>query len=136
VKLEKIEKNFVYISGIDIVDGTPVLDIKPYLNYVESIPDAVSGWVQNKAEYDIEVIFPDQAQAKLDKITKEHPEYNFKELVVSTLKLDPRPTVYKGYESEKNSPYRQSHAVRIIQYDVHFEFISKQQIQVVDIINL
>lgn len=136
VKLDKIESPYVYISGIDIVDGTPVLDIKPYLSYVESLPEAVSGWAQDKAAKIIEVDFKDEVVTKLNQIQKRYPEYQFKDLVVSTLKLDPRPTVYKGYESEKNSPYRQTHAVRIIQYDVHFEFISKDQVQVIDIIDL
>lgn len=136
VKLEKIENNYVYISGIDLVDGTPVLDIKPYLNYVEAIPDAVSGWAQQKKDKDIEVSYTEPALPKLNAISQKHPEYNFKDLVESTLKLDPRPTVYKGYEEDKNSPYRQKHAVRIIQYDIHFEFISKQHVQVIDIVNL
>lgn len=134
VKLERIEKGYVYISGIDIVDGTPILDIKPYLNYVESVPDAVSGWVQAKVDSDIQVDFPDSFEGALAAIQKKYP--HFKDLVVGTLKLDPRPVVYKGYEAEKNSPYRQIHAVRIIQYDIHFEFISKDQIKVVDIIDL
>ena len=134
VKLERIQDGYIYISGIDIVDGTPVLDVKPYLSYVESIPDAVSGWVQKKVDSDIQVYFPTKLEDKISIIQKKHP--SFKDLVVSTLKLDPRPTVYKGYEAEKNSPYRQNHAVRIIQYDIHFEFISKEQIQVIDIIDL
>ncbi|OYZ13431.1 MAG: tRNA (N6-threonylcarbamoyladenosine(37)-N6)-methyltransferase TrmO [Bdellovibrio sp. 28-41-41] len=134
VKLDRIQDGYIYISGIDIVDGTPVFDVKPYLSYVESVPDAVSGWVQAKVDGDIAVIFPESLEVKMTAIQKRHP--SFKDLVVSTLKLDPRPTVYKGYESEKNSPYRQKHAVRIIQYDIHFEFISKEQIQVIDIIDL
>ncbi len=136
VKLERIEAPYVYVSGIDIVDGTPVIDIKPYIGYVESIPDAVSGWVQEKVDLAIEVKFLAVALEKLEVIHKLRPDYKIEELIVSTLKLDPRPTVYKGYESEKNSPYRQSHAVRIINYDIHFEFISKDQIQVIDIIDL
>lgn len=134
VKLDRIQDGYIYISGIDIVDGTPVIDVKPYLSYVESIPDAVSGWVQKKVDGDIEVLFPPHLENKMSVIERMHP--NFTDLVVSTLKLDPRPTVYKGYEAEKNSPYRQNHAVRIIQYDIHFEFISKGQIQVIDIIDL
>lgn len=134
LKLERIHDGYIYISGIDIVDGTPILDIKPYLSYVESIPDATCGWAQKKVDVDIEVKFPPSLEDKMAKIEITHPK--FKDLVVSTLKLDPRPTVYKGYELQKNSPYRQHHAVRIIQYDIHFEFISKEQIQVIDIIDL
>lgn len=136
VKLERIEDGYVYISGIDIVDGTPVFDIKPYLSYVEALTNAVSGWVQTTTDSDIQVEFPDALENKITSIQKKHPETQFRDLVVRTLKLDPRPTVYKGYEAQKNSPYRQTHAVRIIQYDIHFEFISKDHIQVIDIIDL
>lgn len=136
VKLEKIEPPYIYISGIDIIEGTPIWDIKPYLSSVEAIPAAMSGWTQEKQDAEIEVVFLEAPLLKIEIIKKNNPEYNFENLIISTLKLDPRPTVYKGYESEKNSPYRQTHAVRIIQYDIHFEFISKHQIQVLDIIDL
>ena len=85
VKLEKIESPYVYISGIDIVDGTPVMDIKPYLSYVESVPNAESGWVQSKTDLEIEVAFQDKTLKKLNAIKVKHPEYNFEDLVVNTL---------------------------------------------------
>lgn len=136
VKLEKIEAPYLYISGIDIVNGTPVYDIKPYLSYVESLPDAQTGWVQEKKDPEVEIIFSELILKKLREIDCQHPEYKLQELIIGTLKLDPRPTVYKGYETEKNSPYRQTHAVRIIAFDIHFEFISKHQVQVIDIVDL
>lgn len=40
VKLAKIEGRCVWITGHDLLDGTPILDIKPYLPYVEALPDA------------------------------------------------------------------------------------------------
>ena len=46
VKLERIEGRVLHICGHDMLDGTPVLDIKPYIPYADSIPDASSGWLE------------------------------------------------------------------------------------------
>ncbi len=52
-KLEKIDKNELYFSGVDMVSGTPILDIKPY-HHLESIPMTPSvkypEWIKNEAE--------------------------------------------------------------------------------------
>lgn len=45
VKLKKIEGNKLYISQVDILDGTPLLDIKPYFRQFDNRPRAVSGWL-------------------------------------------------------------------------------------------
>ena len=57
VKLEKIEGLKIFISESDILDGSPVLDIKPYLPYSDSFPDAATGWVNKNIEEIYEVIF-------------------------------------------------------------------------------
>src|SRR4051812_12236661 len=46
VKLERIEGRVLHVCGLDILDGTPVLDIKPYVPYVDALPDAGSGWLR------------------------------------------------------------------------------------------
>lgn len=45
VALERIEENILHVSGLDLLDGTPILDIKPYIPAFDSIPDATTGWV-------------------------------------------------------------------------------------------
>ncbi|MFA7694926.1 MAG: tRNA (N6-threonylcarbamoyladenosine(37)-N6)-methyltransferase TrmO [Methanoregula sp.] len=45
VALDKIEAGILHVRGLDLLDGTPVLDIKPYIPAFDSIPDAVPGWV-------------------------------------------------------------------------------------------
>jgi len=45
VRLLKIEKRTLYIEGLDMLDGTPVLDIKPYLPYADNIEGATHGWL-------------------------------------------------------------------------------------------
>ena len=50
VELLKIEENILYISGIDAFDHTPLLDIKPYVNQLDTKPDANYGWVHKMDE--------------------------------------------------------------------------------------
>ncbi len=46
VRLQRIEGRIIHISGHDMLDGTPVLDIKPYLPYADAYPQASTGWVE------------------------------------------------------------------------------------------
>jgi len=50
VRVKGIDNNRVYTSGLDVFDGTPLLDIKPYINDLDSKCDANNGWVQNMNE--------------------------------------------------------------------------------------
>jgi tRNA-Thr(GGU) m(6)t(6)A37 methyltransferase TsaA len=48
VKLVRVEGNTLYVVGLDCLDGTPLLDIKPYFASTDSVPDAVVGWHRNR----------------------------------------------------------------------------------------
>lgn len=48
VKLEKRENTILYVSEIDILDNTPLIDIKPYIPMFDSRPEANNGWVESK----------------------------------------------------------------------------------------
>jgi len=50
VRLTKIEKNILYIQDLDIVDGTPLLDIKPYIPKFDNRRTSKIGWLNNKIE--------------------------------------------------------------------------------------
>ncbi len=50
VQLESIKKNILHISGIDMADGTPVLDIKPYIPGLNPTEDVRIGWLTNKVK--------------------------------------------------------------------------------------
>jgi len=52
VKLIKIEKNHIYISGIDAFDGTSIIDIKPYIKDLDSKKDANYGWLDGEENQD------------------------------------------------------------------------------------
>lgn len=46
VRIKRIEGDRFYFSEVDVLDGTPVLDIKPYVKQFDSRPDATSGWIE------------------------------------------------------------------------------------------
>ncbi len=50
VRLENIIDNRLYINGVDMVNNTPLLDIKPYLSNIDSRPNTTNGWVADKFE--------------------------------------------------------------------------------------
>ena len=88
VRLEKVDIDpklgpVLYVSGVDLMDGTPIYDIKPYITYTDSHPDAVSGFASTPAEYLLEVDFPDNLLQKV-------PE-NQRESLIEVLAHDPRP---------------------------------------------
>ena len=88
VRLEKVDIDpklgpVLYVSGVDLMDGTPIYDIKPYITYTDSHPDAVSGFASTPAEYLLEVDFPDNLLQKM-------PESQ-RESLIEVLAHDPRP---------------------------------------------
>lgn len=59
VRLKKIEGNKIYIEGVDILNGTPLLDIKPFFSKFDNRLEARSGWLDNKKKEDIITIRSD-----------------------------------------------------------------------------
>jgi tRNA (Thr-GGU) A37 N-methylase len=47
-----VEDGVIHILGCDLIDGTPVLDIKPYVPYCDAFPDSKAGWVDELDERD------------------------------------------------------------------------------------
>ena len=92
MKLEKIEirprgKILLHVAGLDLLDGTPVLDIKPYLPYTDSIPDAIGGFAPDAPpEAPLTVDFSPEAQQTLEKFPAE-----FAALCRKVVSADPRP---------------------------------------------
>ena len=50
VRLKKIEKNIITVQGIDVLDGTPLLDLKPYIAAFDEVRKSSSGWMQSSEE--------------------------------------------------------------------------------------
>ena len=95
VKLEKVEIDpklgpVLHVSGADLMDGTPIYDIKPYIAYTDSHPEAISGFASKPAEYLLEVDFPDTLLQKVN------PE--LRESLIEVLAHDPRPQYHDDPE--------------------------------------
>ncbi|MCB9025086.1 MAG: tRNA (N6-threonylcarbamoyladenosine(37)-N6)-methyltransferase TrmO [Bdellovibrionaceae bacterium] len=130
VEIDNVEGGGIWVRGIDLIEGTPVLDIKPYIPSVEAQPEAHAGWVQDLAENDIQLEWTAEAENNLIQLG----QANLKLLIEETLQLDPRPRVYKGYEGKK-SKYRDEHIVKFYQFDVYFNFKASNLISVNKIID-
>lgn len=133
VELIKVEKDTLILAGADLIDGTPVLDIKPYLPHIESKPLAKAGWSGSNEKREVQVEFSGEAAETLAAWQEKMPEVDLKNHIQDVLSLDPRPLVYKGYEGQKG-PYRQEHRVRLYDGDVHFEFMSPELVRVQKIV--
>ena len=116
VKLEKIyldEKRgpVLVVSGADILDGTPIYDIKPYLPYTDSHPDARGGFGEEHKEDGIMVVFPREQKLKL-------PEDVFNR-VLDVLKQDPR----AAYNKKPDYVYGMSFAGFDIRFTVQDDIL-------------
>lgn len=132
VELVEIKNNVLILAGADLVDGTPILDIKPYLPQIESRPDARSGWTDQVDKEEIRVEFTPETLEILQKWMTKSDRTELREVIIDVLKQDPRPVVYRGFE-QTESPYRNKHAFRLYDGDIHFEFTSSTEVLVFDI---
>ena len=85
------------VSGADILDGTPVYDIKPYLSYTDSHPEATGGWTDSLDIPELSVCFSDDIAVKLETIFSSAQIEALREVLAQ----DPRP----GYQDEPNRRY-------------------------------
>ena len=89
VKLLGVEKTadcgtVLHIGGADLMDGTPIFDIKPYIPYSDAHPDAAGGFTDTAGDFLLQVVFPEELLQKL-------PE-NKRDAAIGVLSHDPRPS--------------------------------------------
>ncbi len=117
VKTEKIITNGadvrLELSGVDLLDGTPVLDIKPYLPYADKIADATGGFASDAPEQRLAVEFTPEAHTVGERLAA-GPHPDILDLIEQMLILDPRPA-YSG-DSDPGRMY----GFRIYDVDVHW----------------
>ncbi len=100
------------VGGVDLVDGTPILDIKPYLPWAESLPGAEGGFASEEPEL-MQVEFSAASQAQLQALN--NPPAQLELLITQVLSQDPRPAYQKGKQSER------VFGVRLYDYNVRWQ---------------
>lgn len=121
VRIERIELSLtegpvIHVLGADLMNGTPIYDIKPYVTYADCHPDARSGFVDERRWQELAVAFPLHLQALIK------PESL--EALTRVLALDPRPQYQDNPEKVYGMPYEG--------YDIRFT-VADGTLTVVDI---
>jgi len=102
VKIEEIKHNekdgdIIIVSGADLMDKTPIYDIKPYLPYVDSRPEASNGFALNQKEGTLDVVIPDEMRMQFPTEKQQG--------LIDTLAQDPRPQ----YQDDPDRLYTMSY---------------------------
>ncbi|MFI3245141.1 MAG: tRNA (N6-threonylcarbamoyladenosine(37)-N6)-methyltransferase TrmO [Ferrimonas sp.] len=101
VKLQRVyqqdKQQIIEVSGLDLLDGTPIFDIKPYIPYSDAILDAQGGYANEAPPAMAMKILP-QAQQQWQQAQQRYPE--FAELAAQVLAQDPRPAYQRQPERE------------------------------------
>lgn len=88
------------VEGADLLDGTPIVDIKPYIPYSDSLPEATSQMAQEQDQQMLAVDFSKQAQEQLTQL--DLTQYvQLKTLIIQVLEQDPRPAYKKSKADSK-----------------------------------
>jgi len=139
VKLERVDWDAphgieIHISGVDILDQSPVLDIKPYLPYADAIPNASSGWADEPIVR-TPVVFSSQSENAISERVKQGYT-NLKKLIEEMLTLDPRPAFQKRrFPPQNDEAQGKKFAFLLLDFDIKWE-IRNHQFHVLDVIDL
>ncbi|MDP2564602.1 tRNA (N6-threonylcarbamoyladenosine(37)-N6)-methyltransferase TrmO [Pseudoalteromonas marina] len=116
VKLEGIEyKNgqlSLLLAGIDLLDGTPIIDIKPYLPYSDAMLDASAGFADTRPETQMSVEFTPEVTLFIEQQTQ-YPD--LLDFISNVLKQDPRPAYKKQKDGE------QSYGMTLYDYNIRWQ---------------
>lgn len=128
LEIKKVKNELrLYIQGADILDGTPIVDIKPYLAYADAIPDAVSGYAPDAPQI-LQVVWSEEASIQKQKLLNENicTEQIFQELE-QVLAQNPKP----AYHDDTQRVYGLSFS----NLNVKFQ-ISEQSVKIIDMCSL
>ena len=88
------------VEGADLLDGTPIVDIKPYIPYSDCLPNATSTMAQEQDEQELEVNFSEHAENQMNLLDLSR-YVKLKELITQVLQQDPRPAYKKAKADSK-----------------------------------
>ncbi|MGP9435709.1 tRNA (N6-threonylcarbamoyladenosine(37)-N6)-methyltransferase TrmO [Ewingella sp. AOP8-B2-18] len=103
------------LGSLDLVDGTPIVDIKPYLPFAESHPEARAGFAQSAPVATMPVTFSASSEQQLLLNSVKYP--HLRRFITQVLGQDPRPAYRKGEEVERD------YAVHLLEFNVRWRVI-------------
>ena len=115
------------LGGCDLLDGTPVLDIKPYIPYADSIPSANAGFAPTVPDSKMKVVFSGAA-CSMCVIASERLGVDTKQFIEQLLSLDPRPSYQAGVLSDR------VYAADIYDFNLRWHYLEAQQVEVIDLL--
>ncbi len=120
-EVKKVGKSVrVYVTGSDLLNGTPIVDIKPYIQYSDAVMDAQSGYAQDEPER-MKVVWTESAELQKQDLLKCHKlEGRIVNELEQVLSLDPRP----AYQNDAERIYKMNFAT----VDIHFKVHAQQVI--------
>ncbi|MFT5851260.1 MAG: tRNA-Thr(GGU) m(6)t(6)A37 methyltransferase TsaA [Colwellia sp.] len=131
VKLDAIDienqQVILHISAIDLLDKTPIVDIKPYVPYSDSIPHANAGFAQTQPSSDLQVTFNEHAKIALAKHSNNYPDLAL--FIEQVLAQDPRPAYKQGKDDDK------IYGMNLYDLNIQWQVQGLSSIEVIDIAN-
>jgi len=112
------------LSGVDLMDGTPVLDIKPYVAYSDSLPEARSGFAPVAPEKRLTVSFSDKAQRQIE---QRGDGEDLRAFISRLLEIDPRPA-YKG-DTQAGRVY----GIKLYDFDLRWR-VEGDRVEVIELV--
>ncbi len=132
VKLSNIEvlnqKVILHISGIDLLDKTPIIDIKPYIPYSDSLPEAHAGFAQEQPKANLSVTFSTKVHASLANYEQAIPELTL--LIKQVLAQDPRPAYKQNKKDDK------IYGMNLYDLNIQWKLLDTKNVEVIAISRL
>ena len=119
-------KTFLGLRGLDMIEGTPVLDIKPYLPYVDAIADVRADFAHAAPTEKLEVVFSEQAQQQC----RQWQGPDLESLITAVVSQDPRPAY------QQNDISGRVYGVRLYNIDVRWQVSLAGKAEVVELLSV
>ena len=116
VTLDTPDGPVLRVSGADLMDGTPIFDIKPYVPYADAHPDALGGFASARPDRSLTVDFP---AALLERIPEEH-----RAALTGVLECDPRPS----YQDDPERVYGMRYAGWDVRFRVRGDILTVKEV--------
>lgn len=127
VELVAIKGRELTIGKSDLIDGTPILDIKPYLNYADAFPKSKQGWIEEVPQKDYKVTFSPLAKRQIAFIESRW-DFPFKDTIELRLKGNPYPLKNNRIKPLDNDTFELAVKTWRIHYTIKNERISIKNI--------